>query len=241
MGDPHESEALYRCCLAAVPLTLVATAVAVLFFGPAIESTGSDIERNDVINNDHVSPPPRREPVYAEGSRQVFVVGEISLHIPTSQNATSSSALTSESTTVQVFLCWPKDEETEECPGIENVIIIFLTAGNKQPTIDDGMAKLKQEFSVAEGPFDSDMQGIWAFHVPSSDARFFYAIVEPDQTGRHVSTRCYGGPRCSSWNSIVPGLAAHYNFDERHLPIWPEIDQQVRRYVESFVIDSAVD
>jgi len=223
----------------AVPIALVATAVAITVFGPAIQRTDSDIAKQDVKSNDLVSPAPRREPVYDEDGRRVLLVGDISLHIPTSQNAISTNA--DGSGTVQVNLCWPREEDTGECPGIENVVVIFLTGGNEQPTVDDGMAKLRQELSIAEGPFDSEMEGIWEFRLPSSEARFYYAIVEPDPTGRHVTARCYGGPRCSSWISIVPGLAARYNFDKQHLPIWTEIDQQVRSYVRSFVIETAVD
>jgi hypothetical protein len=85
------------------------------------------------------------------------------------------------------------------------------------------------------------MQGVWEFRQPSSDSIYNYAIIEPDPTGRHVVARCYAGPRCSTWINVVPGLSAHYDFDKRHLPIWPEIDKQVRRDVRTFLVDADVD
>jgi hypothetical protein len=51
---------------------------------------------------------PAQTPVYDEEGRKVLMVGEISLHIPVSRSAASTSA-SPENNIVQVFLCWPKD------------------------------------------------------------------------------------------------------------------------------------
>lgn len=222
-----------------VPAGLATIAFAILIVGSALQQSDTSNTQPASARGPAEPRVPVQGPVYDEEGRRVLMVGEISLHIPISTIAVSTSK-PPEINLVQVTLCWPRDQETGECPGIENVVIIYLQGGKRRPVVVDGTAKLEQELPLSDGPFESGMQGVWKF-LPSSESVHQYAIIEPDHTGRHVVARCYSGPRCSSWIHVVPGLSAHYDFDKRNLPIWPEIDQQVRSFVKSFLVDAGVD
>lgn len=221
---------------AVMPIALAMLAVAIFlaaaFLSRSTSETVNVETQIDAMTSSATTPQLR----FDDEGRQIFIVGETELRIPASENAISTLASPA-GNVVQVTLCWPRDAITGECPGIEDVAFIFLQGGNMlDPTVVDSMAKLRQELPGREGPFETDMDGIWVFHYSDKKNVLDYALIEPSVFNRHTVARCYGGPRCSTWIHVAPGLSARYNFDKQHLAVWPQIDQQIRNYARSFLV-----
>lgn len=219
-----------------VVIVLVLSAIFISFVGARFPQPEPETISLETQRDDQALSTTEPQQIFDEEGRIVLMVGETELRIPASENATSTVASPPENRMVRVTLCWPEDHTTGKCPGIENIAVIFLQGGKKRELkIEDGMAKLKQELSPRVGSPESTIPGVWTFPFVDSDKVFYYALIEPDSTGRHVIARCYTGPRCHAWARVAPGLSAHYNFDKKNLAHWPQLDQRIREYVRSFI------
>jgi len=227
-----------------VPIAVVVVATAIILIGSSIAL------RNRPEPGVATAPPgpvisePTSTRVVDEQGRVVYDFGATVIRIPEQDNPTSTTSQ-GYTSNVLVSLCWPRPPETGECPGISNVVRIFLRGATDRDVLraaasyvyEDSLAQLKKEVSVAVGPADTSIPGVWGFSPVDTDANFYYALAQPDWQGRHIVASCYYGPTCRAWASVAPGLTARYTFDTSQLPRWPELNQHVREYVLRYLED----
>jgi hypothetical protein len=220
-----------------VPMVLALAAMAVLLLTEGLREPEISTDSSEPSESAPVNTESQPRPAYDDKGYRVFTLGATRLSIPPSRNP-AAVAGPPENRTVRVTLCWPRDDVTGECPGVESVIVIFLRGfADQRSPIDDGVADLKRRQKSVDGPFESEIDGLWEFRYPNTDEAYTYALAKPDHTGRHPIARCAKSTRCHVGTTVAPGLAATYDFQKEHLELWPEIDQEVREYVTSLIVE----
>lgn len=221
-----------------LPIVVVAVALIIILV-TSRESIRRTVDSEPAGAPDQpVSATPTKNRTVDDEGRVVYYLGAIEIRVPASENPTSVSSSTGATSLVQVGICWPRDPLTDECPGIANVAIVFLKPGRIEPkVVEDGLAQLHDRLPDGLRFADPNIPGVWAFPSSNSDQTSYYALAEPDATGRHIIARCRSGPRCRAWATVSPGLIASYTFDKTHLVRWPELNQRIVDHARTYLVE----
>lgn len=225
-----------------VPLVFVILAIGTMvisgqFLAPVPETPNVEKARPAVKLD-----PPWPDPVYDEQGRQVVMIGDVPLHIPTDIKVLGIGTRDPAGGR-KIGVCWTPERFPGMCESVSNRVM--MTIKPSAPTamlstdekIAESRSRLQYSTQSLEGPLESDIDGVTEYRGRKHKKPFVFVLNEPDATGRPMVLSCGSGSLCSTHLHVPPALGVGVMFTESIVEHWPQIDRDVRTLIQSFLVE----
>ena len=185
--------------------------------------------------------PPWPDPLYDEQGRQIVMIGDVPLHVPTNIKVLGIGSRDPAGGR-KIGVCWTPDRFPGECQTVVNRVMITIKPStptamlSTDEKIAEARSRLEYSTQSLEGPLESNIDGVLEYRGRKHKLPVVYVLKEPDITGRPIIMSC-GFPFCNTHLHMPPALGIGVRFNERLVEHWPQIVRDVRTLVQSFLIE----